>query len=54
LPELLEAVAGLSVTESNRLVHEQGNRWLEMRVRLAGLAGEDFYARWGREYVGER
>lgn len=53
LPELLEAVAGLSVTESNRLVHQPRNRWLEMRVRLAGLVGEDFYARWAREYVGE-
>lgn len=54
LPDLLEAVAGLSVTESKRLVHEPGNRWLEMRVRLAGLTGEDFYARWGRDYAGER
>lgn len=54
LPDLLEAVAGLSITESNRLVHESGNRWLEMRVRLAGLTGEDFYARWARDYVGEK
>ncbi len=53
LPDLLEAVAGLSVTESYRLVHESGNRWLEMRVRLAALEGEDFYARWARDYVGE-
>jgi WD40 repeat protein len=54
LPDLLEAVAGLSITESNRLVHESGNRWLEMRVRLAGLTGDDFYARWARDYVGEK
>ena len=53
LPELLEAMAGLSVSESDALMPEPMNRWLEMSKQLRTIAGDDFYARWARHYCAE-
>jgi WD40 repeat protein len=53
LPELLEAVASLSVTDGNALAVVPSTRWLALRDRLRDLPGEDFYSRWARRYCRE-
>lgn len=50
LPDLLEAIASLSVTDGNALTVVPSTRWLALRDRLRVLPGEDFYSRWGRQY----
>ena len=53
LPELLESLAGLRVAGSNAAEPVPFTRWLELRDRLQSVPGDDFYARWAREYCGE-
>jgi WD40 repeat protein len=53
LPELLEAVAGLRITNNKALQPVRHSRWIDLRQKLRALPGEDFYARWARQFCGD-
>jgi WD40 repeat protein len=53
LPELLEAVAGLRITENKALQPVPFSSWIDLRAKLRALPGEDFYAHWARQFCGD-
>jgi len=50
LPELLEALATRSVSETRSLSLVPVTRWLHLRETLSEISGDDFYSRWARQF----